>query len=252
MNNTMDLDRAKREKEWYNEKSGGHARVSTSKFYSVFGLLMKEFIPVIIGNLNKDETVLLEYGCGVGYYLVNFASKIKKGVGIDISEVLIGWARQMCKKRNIENLEFSVMDAMNTSFENDSFDIIHGVAILHHLDIKKSLEEVNRILKKGGKAFFIEPLDTNFVIKLYRKMTPKARTMDEQPLRRKDIALIKSMFPNAEIKYYFCLSLLAVPFRKNKIFKKLLNILFFLDGILLNQRSPFKWLAWSCTMVLKK
>ena len=246
------LKRAQREKEWYNEKLRRQDRAVARKYYSVFDLLIEEFQLSIIGNLNKNETFWLEYGCGVGYYMIKFASKIKKGIGIDISETLIGWARQISKTNNIENLEFSVMDAMNTSFEDDCFDIIHGVAILHHLDIKKSLEEINRILKPGGKAFFVEPLDTNFLIKLYRKMTPRARTADEQPLRRKDIQFIKTLFPETEIKYYFCLSLLAVPFRKHKIFKKILRVLFSVDKLLLHQHSPFKWLAWSCTMVLKK
>jgi SAM-dependent methyltransferase len=248
-----DSERVKREKEWHNEKSSSNVRTKERKFYSVFGLALKEFYPVIIGNLNKDETLFLEYGCGIGYNLIYcFAPKVKKGIGIDISEVRVNWARQLCKEKKIENLEFSVMDAMNTSFEDNYFDIIHGAAILHHLDIKKSLEEINRILKNGGKGFFIEPLDTNPVIRLYRKMTPKARTMDEQPLNRKDIRLIKSIFPGTKIKHYFFLVLLAVPFRKHRIFKKVAKILFFMDNILLHQYSPLKWLAWSCTILLKK
>jgi hypothetical protein len=104
----------------------------------------------------------------------------------------------------------------------------------------------------GGTAFFVEPLDTNFLIKLYRKITPKARTADEQPLRKKDIKLIKSLFPEAEINYYFCFSLLAVPFRKSKIFNKILWLLNCIDKLILNSKSPFKWLAWVCTIKLKK
>jgi hypothetical protein len=80
-----------------------------------------------------------------------------------------------------------------------------------------------------GSSF--EPLDTNLFIKLYRKMTPKARTDDEQPLRKRDIKLIKSLFPMAEIHYYFCFSLLAAPFRNRKIFYKMLSIINFIDII---------------------
>jgi hypothetical protein len=83
-------------------------------------------------------------------------------------------------------------------------------------------------------------------------MTPKARTDDEQPLRKRDIKLIRSLFPMAEIHYYFCFSLLAVPFRNKKIFNKMLRILNSIDKIILAKRSPFKWLAWCCSIVLKK
>jgi hypothetical protein len=83
-------------------------------------------------------------------------------------------------------------------------------------------------------------------------MTPGARTPDEQPLRKKDIKLIKLLFPKAEINYYFCFSLLAVPFRKTKIFNKMLEILYSIDKIILNKKSRFKWLAWTCSIILKK
>lgn len=248
----MELDRVKREKEWHNQTFGTDARASVGKFYSVFGLLNNKFNEIIDKNLKKESTVFLDYGCGEGHYLINISSKIKKGIGIDISESLINHARTEIKRENINNIEYMVMDAMNTSFESGYFNIIHGQSILHHLDLKKSLVEIKRILSDGGVAFFIEPLDTNLLIKLYRKMTPKARTVDEQPLRRKDIKLIKTLFPEAEIDYYICFSLLAVPFRKKKYFSKMLKVLNCIDRIILSKRSPFRWFAWTCSIVLKK
>jgi ubiquinone/menaquinone biosynthesis C-methylase UbiE len=247
----MEMDRVKREKEWHNETFGTDVRTNVGKFYSIFSLLNNEFDTIINENLKKETMVFLDYGCGNGHYLINISSKIKKGIGIDISETLINHARTKMKEENIDNLGFMVMDAMDTTFEDGYFDIIHGQSILHHLDLKKSLIEIKRILN-GGAAFFIEPLDTNLFIKLYRKMTPKARTVDEQPLRKSDIKLIKSLFPNSEIKYYFCFSLLAVPFRERKIFNKLLQILNCIDRIILNKKSPFRWLAWSCSIMLKE
>jgi len=245
-------DRVNREKEWHNVSFVSGVRSKAYKFYSICDIKDKEWDEKIIKNLQKDTTVFLEYGCGHGQYLIKYASMVKMGMGIDISETLINHAQMEMKSQNVNNLEFSVMDAMNTSFENGYFDIIHGSAILHHLDLKKSLLEIKRILKDGGKAFFDEPLDTNLLIKIYRKMTPEARTVDEQPLRRKDIKLIKSLFPETEIIYYGCLLLLAVPFRNYKVFNKLLQIFYSMDKILLNKYSPFKWLGWCCTIVLKK
>ena len=53
--------------------------------------------------------------------------------------------------------------------EKNRFDIIYGTGILHHLNLKACLDEIERILKPGGKFVFIEPLGTNPVINLYRK-----------------------------------------------------------------------------------
>jgi hypothetical protein len=78
-----------------------------------------------------------------------------------------------------------------------------------------------------------------------------ARTSDEQPLTKKDIKIIKSIFPEAEINNYFCFSLLAVLFRNKRIFNRMLRILNCIDKIILGKKSPFKWLAWSCSMFLK-
>jgi SAM-dependent methyltransferase len=141
---------------------------------------------------------------------------------------------------------------MHTSFNDSEFDIIVGNAILHHLDFHKSLIEIKRILKKEEKAYFIEPLATNPLIQLYRKLTPKMRTVDEQPLRRSDIKLIKSIFPNVKIDYYACFTLLAVPFRNIKYFDKMVTFLASIDKWFLSTWSPFKYLAWTCLLTLQK
>jgi ubiquinone/menaquinone biosynthesis C-methylase UbiE len=145
-----ELDRVQREKEWHNETFETDVRRETGKFYSIFYLLINEFDTIIIEYLKNTTTVFLDYGCGTGHYLMNFSSKIKKGIGIDISEALINHAKQKIKEKNINNLEFIVMDAMNTSFEDNYFDVIHGQSILHHLDLKKSLIEIRRLLHGGG------------------------------------------------------------------------------------------------------
>jgi ubiquinone/menaquinone biosynthesis C-methylase UbiE len=146
----MELDRVNREKEWHNETFGSDARVKVGKYYLIFDLLINDLDAKIIEYLKEDATVFLDYGCGNGNYLRNISSNIKKGIGIDISEALINYAKTKVKEESIDNIEFVVMDAMNTSFENSCFDVIHGQSILHHLDLKKSLIEIKRLLNGGG------------------------------------------------------------------------------------------------------
>jgi len=247
----MDEKRVIREKEWHDKTFSSDVRANVAKYRSALSPTDKIWKETILNHVNKS-TVLLDYGCGSGSFLINISNEIYRGIGIDISEARLRQAKTIAAEKNINNVEFLYMDAMNTTFENEKFDVIRGGGILHHLDLKISLEEIKRILKISGEALFFEPLGTNILFNLYRKMTPKVRTIDEQPLRKKEIRIIKSMFSKAKIRYYCFLPLLAVPFRKYKIYNKLLSVLYFLDKILLAKYSPFKWLAWQCIIELKK
>ena len=113
------------------------------------------------------------------------------------------------------------MNAENTKFDSNVFDIIVGMGIIHHLDLLNSYRELSRILINDGHAVFVEPLGHNPLINLYRIFTPKIRTEDEHPLKIKDIKLIEKYFHNVHIEYYSLFVLLAVPFRKLFIFEKL-------------------------------
>ena len=79
------------------------------------------------------------------------------------------------------------MDAHNLKFESNSFDLVIGRAILHHLDADTALKSIHKVLKSNGRAIFIEPLADNPLLKLFRALTPKARTIDEAPFSRSDL-----------------------------------------------------------------
>ena len=106
------------------------------------------------------------------------------------------------------NPQFIQMDAHDLKFEDETFDMVFGAAILHHLNIVPALDEICRVLKPNGKILFTEPLDMNPVGKLVRALTKKARTEDEQPLRICDLAELKKRF---HIRFFYE-EFLSVPF----------------------------------------
>jgi ubiquinone/menaquinone biosynthesis C-methylase UbiE len=248
-------DRLRRERDFHNNDLWRNNRAGLDKYRSIFTkkwgtLAFRD--KIIAENANPASTILLDYGCGDGKYLTGVHALVKEGVGIDISQKEIEAAEAERESSGIGNLKFYVMDAMNTSFKDGEFDIIHGNAILHHLDLEKSVAEIKRILKERGIAVFIEPLSTNPVIELYRKLTPKLRTPDEQPFRRKELALLARHFKNIKIKYFSFLTLLAVIFRKSGYFENILGVLYKLDNVILSAKSPLKFLAWVCVIELRK
>lgn len=90
--------------------------------------------------------------------------------------------------------DFCEMDAHKLDFADASFDMVFGVAILHHLDFALAMREIHRVLRKGGKIVFMEPLRHNPVARLVRWFTPHARTPDELPLGRPELRLIGHNF----------------------------------------------------------
>lgn len=70
----------------------------------------------------------------------------------DLSPELLEVARQ-----KYTGIEFKLEDAMNLSFADSSFQVVFGSSVLHHLDFQKSLKQIYRVLKPGGKMVFAEP-----------------------------------------------------------------------------------------------
>ena len=153
-----------------------------------------------------------------------------------------------------------VMDATSMSFDDNTFDIVVGHGILHHLlDYENTITEILRVLKPGGRAYFCEPLGMNPFVNLYRLLTPKARTKNERPLSKADLELIKGLNPAVKFSYFEMLSLLAKPFFilgmtsiGNKVEKSMLEI----DKKLLAKETSmpsfFQRMSWMVLIQLKK
>jgi SAM-dependent methyltransferase len=189
---------AEREKSFYNEK--GQTSYHT----------LRRWIWRAIGEFSRNEEVLdlydpagkvvLDYGCGPGYLTKYLLERGATHVtGIDVSDGEIEQAVERARKNGLEDRSrFLAADAHATEFADDSFDLIVGDAILHHLDLRRALVEIRRILRPGGRAVFWEPLWHNPLLRLGRALTPSARTPDEHPLTVEDWALCEEIFPDFE------------------------------------------------------
>ena len=89
---------------------------------------------------------------------------------------------------------------------------------------------------------FVETLGYNPMINLFRFFTPKMRTVDEHPLKYKDLKILSDMF---EVKstFYGFFSLISLFFLKTKYFKRINGWLNKLDSYVL--KIPiFNLFAW--------
>jgi SAM-dependent methyltransferase len=93
-----------------------------------------------------------------------------------------------------ESVDFRLADPYATPFADDSFDIVIGASILHHLDLDRALAEIRRVLRPGGRGVFVEPLARNPLMRLGRLLTRGARADAGRPLTEWDWALCERHF----------------------------------------------------------
>ena len=102
--------------------------------------------------------VVLDYGCGDGASSAKLLALGARHVyGLDLGEAAITKARA----RGLANATFVVGDAHRLPWPDQTFDVVVGRAILHHLDLATATRELVRALRPGGKLFFVEPLYHN-------------------------------------------------------------------------------------------
>ena len=120
-------------------------------------VIVSELIDTI--NIPNTEFKGLDIGCGSGLATFMFAKKWTNAsfIGVDYSSLQIRAARKNLSKRQLQNCSFDVGNAMNLSYDDDTFDIVCSVASIKHWpDGTTGLSEILRVLKAGGKAFIGE------------------------------------------------------------------------------------------------
>jgi ubiquinone/menaquinone biosynthesis C-methylase UbiE len=98
----------------------------------------------------------MELGSGTGFFLLNLmqGGVAKQGSVTDLSPGMVEVAL-----RNAENLGLDVdgrvADAERIPYDDDTFDLVVGHAVLHHIpDLPAAFREVLRVLKPGGRFVF--------------------------------------------------------------------------------------------------
>ncbi len=249
----MDEDLKQRERKFHDELYSQSSweegpRSSTLKYYSATKNNRQRF-RALVAESGKGKSIL-EIGCGDGGYTFDYPRIAAKVTGIDISDVAVESARKKAEELGFTNMDFQAMDVEAMSFPSDSFDVIYGAGILHHLNIDRSAREIARVLKPSGVAIFTEPLGHNPAINLYRRLTPNMRSPDEHPIVWKDFQILDRYFEKTEATFHNLVSMGAVPFRSLPFFPGLLRSLERVDEGVFKIVPYARRHAWNTIFVL--
>jgi SAM-dependent methyltransferase len=102
---------------------------------------------------------ILDLGTGIGRNLIYFSQFGASGIGLDISDVAISEAKELCKEK--KKVEFRVANIGEVlDLKSETFDLVIDATSSNALSVKqreKYLSEVKRVLKDGG-YFFVRAL----------------------------------------------------------------------------------------------
>lgn len=172
-----------------------------------------QYFDILDKTILNKETVALDAGCGSGRWSNYLSHKVKFIEAIDPSKAIF-----FAKKNNIKlkNVRFIHTDIDNIPFEDESFDFIFSLGVLHHIpDTEKALIELFKKLKTGGSIliYLYYKLDN-------RKIQYKIFFYPVDFLRK-----IISKFPK-RIKFFICDLIAIFIYLPLKFLSKFLKFLF--------------------------
>jgi len=125
-------------------------------------------IPLIVPfDSTKGESVL-EIGCGNGADGVTFAQAGALYTGVDLTEEAVRSTAEHLRLLGLEGTTI-VADAGKLPFDSESFDLVYSHGVLHHMpDPEKGLDEVYRVLRRGGRVIIMlyHRASFNYVVRI--------------------------------------------------------------------------------------
>lgn len=159
---------------------------------------------------NVEGKKVLDFGCGNGWVSVGLVRQGARAWGIDISGELIKQAKDQAEQYKLsDKIVFEKMAGEHLAFEDNFFDLVVGHAILHHTDIDLAVRQIFRVLKPGGRAIFMEPMNQNILLKFWRLITPWRRSPTEKALTQKELQLIREIGPKTAFHFLGLISIIT-------------------------------------------
>ena len=114
----------------------------------------KEAIEKLDGLVPIRNKVVLDVGCGWGEFAFEAIQKDATVYGIEPDSELLGISVLLAGKQAM----FAKARAEAIPFRNECFDIVICNSVIEHVkDVRASLQEMIRILRKGGYLYLVAP-----------------------------------------------------------------------------------------------
>jgi len=117
----------------------------------------KFFVTILREYVNLKIVKILDVGCGEGFISSEIAKVCSDVTGIDLDEVKLNLARLRAEEEKI-SVVYENANAYNLPFMTETFDVVICSYLIEHVDShEKLINEIHRVLKKGGILFLAGP-----------------------------------------------------------------------------------------------
>jgi SAM-dependent methyltransferase len=201
--------------------------------------------------------IVLDLGCGEGKETLALVLRGVRVVATDLSHrQLVRTRTKIAESCPAAQVLYVQADAHMLPFAAGAFRSVYGKAVLHHLAIPAAAQEVDRLLRSGGRATFAEPMKGHPLFRLGRRLTPHLRTSDEHPLRWEDLDRFGQAFAGQRARPHMLISPAAYVFRLlpggERAFRRVHGALQKLDGWLFARWPRLRQWAWYGSIYVRK
>jgi len=152
----------------------------------------------------SGQSKLLEIGAGMGENTSSLLDMSFKVTSTDISSKSVEVMRNKFSKYS--NFSVEVADMEKLPFNNESFDVVCSAGSLSYGDNTVVMNEIYRVLKKGGVMIAVDSLNNNPIYRLNRYMHYlKGNRSKSTLIRMPTISLIDKYtekFEHAEVTFF--------------------------------------------------
>ncbi len=165
-----------------------------------------ERVYLLAAGPSRGQSVL-DLGCGNGEYSVYFARMGARVTAVDNSETGIRNTEALAAFNGVR-VRALKLDAMNLAELGESYDLVVGRFILHHIEPFDAFARVlGDILADGGRALFLENNARNRLLVFFREHLtgrfgiPKYGDREEHPLQPAEISVLETRFREVVVSY---------------------------------------------------
>jgi ubiquinone/menaquinone biosynthesis C-methylase UbiE len=199
--------------------------------------------------------LVLDLGAGLGLHAILLARAGANVVVCDISPNRLREARRLAAEAGVPDgrIRFAVAEAERLPFADAAFGGIFTKSVLIHTDLPRAAGECVRVLSPTGCATFIEPLDRNPFVVLYRLLlAPRewrhiTRYFDKLAINELGHPFTKHGFQGTltPVHYLgFFASIAQFQMESPKMMRAMERVLHRLDRMIFAVFPPFRRYAW--------